>query len=56
MLGGEKMSDQNKSVLDEKVNPNYYEAVKEIAELLTFVPAEDREKVIEGFLKAILHA
>jgi len=48
------MSDQNKSVLDEKVNSNYNEAVKEIAELLTFVPEEDREKIIEGFVKSIL--
>jgi len=50
------MSDTNKSVLDEQVNPNYYEAVKEIAELLTFLPKEDREKVVEGFLKSIFHA
>ena len=50
------MSEPNKSVLDEKLNPNYYEAVKEIAELLTFVPVENREKVIDAFVKAILHA
>jgi MinD-like ATPase involved in chromosome partitioning or flagellar assembly len=56
MLGGKKMSETNKSVLDEQVNPNYSKAVKEIAALLTFLPEEDREKVIEGFLKSIFHA
>ena len=50
------MSDPNKGVLDEKLNPNYYEALKEIAELLTFVPEENRGKVIDAFVKAILHA
>lgn len=49
------MPEQDKSVLDEKVNPNYYEAVKEIAELLTSVPEEKREKIVERFVYSILH-
>ncbi len=56
MLGGEEMSDQSKSVLDEEVNQNYYEAAKEIAELLTFLPEEARESVVDGFVQGILKA
>jgi len=48
------MSDQDTTETTEKVNPNYPEGAKEIAELLTFLPEANREGMVDAIAKNML--
>ena len=48
------MADQEKDVMSEKINPNHPEGAKEVAELLTFLPEEQREMMVNTFAKNML--
>lgn len=45
----------NKAVLAEPVNTDYPDGVKEIAELLTYLPEDRRMAAVNGFVGAMLY-
>jgi hypothetical protein len=46
----------DKKSLEEKVNTNFPDGVKEIAELLTFLPEEKRQAAVVGFVRGVILA
>ncbi|MDR1182975.1 MAG: hypothetical protein LBL13_13470 [Bacteroidales bacterium] len=53
-LRNEAYDKLDKKVLDEKINPNFPDGIKEIAELLTFLPEDKREAAVIGFVKGVI--
>jgi hypothetical protein len=46
----------DKKILAEKVSVAYPDGVKEIAELLTFLPEEKREATVRSFVRAVINS
>ena len=48
------MSEENKNVLEEKLNPEYPDGLQELADVLDFLPENARLGTAAGFLGLML--
>ena len=53
-LREEAFAQFDKKVLAERVNTDYPAGIKEIADLLTFLPEESRESAVRAFVRLVL--